>query len=432
VTMVDSEAKKGRLSFKDALLSKYSFDDEESDEDLCFIHFTGSPRHKASFGQSDHFQKQIITLDGRGINCAGPVGEIASICPNVVELDLAKNDLSDFQEVFQIISQLQKLEFLNLSENYLWQRIDDFTPFMADQCKDSLPSIKKLILNNTAIPLETVYSLLNCLTGVQDLYLSLNGYKSIPDTPEQYPNVRSLSINKHVITQWNEIGKVGFVFPGLVELRMSECPLENITATEIAQQFPNLKVLNLNDTLLDSWEAIDALKCFPGLTDVSVMGIPLLEQYSDQHKRQLLIARLPNIQKLNKTGVTDEEREDAERFFIRHHMDDESPPSRYLELVDAHGVLDRLAEVNLKAKESALISFVFDDEPLFKREINLMQSTTSLKKYLSEIVGLPPPGFKVLYRDVEFSFGLDEMKYGPKKLYTYNMKDGDEIHVWSR
>lgn len=267
---------------------------------------------------------------------------------------------------------------------------------------------------------------------VQDLYLSLNGYESIPDTSEQYPNIRSLSINKHVITQWNEIGKLGFVFPGLIELRMSECPLENITATEIPQQFPNLKVLTLNNTLLDKWEAIDALKHFPGLTDVSLMGIPLLEQYSDQHKRQLLIARLPNIQKLNKTSITDEEREDAERFFIRHHLDDENPPSRYLELVDAHGVLDRLAEVNLKAKESALISFVFDDKPLFKREINLMQSTTSLKKYLSEIVGIPPPGFKVFYRDVGFSFGLDEMKYGPKKLYTYNMNDGDEIHVWSR
>jgi hypothetical protein len=53
----------------------------------------------ASFGQSEHFEKRIITLDGRGINCAGAVGEIASICPNVEELDLAKNDLSDFQEV---------------------------------------------------------------------------------------------------------------------------------------------------------------------------------------------------------------------------------------------------------------------------------------------------------------------------------------------
>ena len=53
-------------------------------------------------------------------------------------------------------------------------------------------------------------------------------------------------------------------------------------------------------------------------------------------------------------------------------MDDESPPSRYLELVDAHGVLYRLAEVNLKAKETALISFVFsDDKPLIKREKNL-------------------------------------------------------------
>ena len=50
-----------------------------------------------------------------------------------------------------------------------------------------------------------------------------------------------------------------------------------------------------------------------------------------------------------------------------------------------------------------------------------MQSTTNLKKYLSEIVGLPPPGFKVLYRDVGFYLGLHEMKYDPKKLYTYNM-----------
>lgn len=47
--MVDLQAKKGRLSFKDALISKYSFDDEESIEELCFIHFTGSPKHKGTF-----------------------------------------------------------------------------------------------------------------------------------------------------------------------------------------------------------------------------------------------------------------------------------------------------------------------------------------------------------------------------------------------
>ena len=43
-----------------------------------------------------------MTLDDCGIDCAGPVGEIASICPNVEELDLAKNNLSDFHEVKEI------------------------------------------------------------------------------------------------------------------------------------------------------------------------------------------------------------------------------------------------------------------------------------------------------------------------------------------
>ena len=48
--MVDSQAKKGRISFKDAMLSKYSFDDDQqSDENLCFIHISGSPKRKGTF-----------------------------------------------------------------------------------------------------------------------------------------------------------------------------------------------------------------------------------------------------------------------------------------------------------------------------------------------------------------------------------------------
>lgn len=430
--MVDAEAEKKRLSFKDALINKYSLDE---DEELCFIqtiHISRSPEHKGCHGQSEHFHKKVLTLDSCGINCAGTDGEIASTCPNIEELDLAKNNLSDFQEVMQIISQLHKLEFLNLSENCLSQRIYDFGPFVEDHCKDAMSSIKKLVLNNTSVPLETVYSLLNYLTGVQDLYLSLNGYDTVPVASEKYTNIRNLGINKHSIKQWDEIGKLGFAFPKLTALWMSDCPLENIVPSEITQQFPSLKSLSLNDTQLNSWEDIDALKEFPALTDVSLMGIPLLSEYSDPVRRQLLIARLPKIQKLNKTDVTEDEREDAERFFIRHHMDDDNPPSRYLELVQTHGMLNRLADVNLRPKESAMISFIFDDQPLFKQEINLMQTTTSLKRYLGESIGIPPPGFRMFYKDVDFCYGLEEMVFGARKLYRYNMKDGDEIHVWSR
>lgn len=45
--MEDSLAEKRRLSFKDALLNKYS--EDQSDEELCFIHITGSPKQKGEF-----------------------------------------------------------------------------------------------------------------------------------------------------------------------------------------------------------------------------------------------------------------------------------------------------------------------------------------------------------------------------------------------
>lgn len=44
VVIMDSQAFKRQLSFKDALLNKYSL--EEDDEELCFIHINGSPKHK--------------------------------------------------------------------------------------------------------------------------------------------------------------------------------------------------------------------------------------------------------------------------------------------------------------------------------------------------------------------------------------------------
>ena len=128
---------------------------------------------------------------------------------------------------------------------------------------------------------------------MKKLHLSLNEYCNIPDSKEQYASVRSLFINKHAIKQWDEVAKVGLVFPNLVELWMSECPLENVSALEVAKHFPNLEVLTLNDSLLNAWEHIDALRSFPSLTQLSVMGIPLLKDYSEKEKRQLLVARLP-------------------------------------------------------------------------------------------------------------------------------------------
>lgn len=45
-------------------------------------------------------------------------------------------------------------------------------------------------------------------------------------------------------------------------------------------------------------------------------------EYTEHERRQLLIARLPNVETLNGGGViSSQEREDAERAFIRYYMD---------------------------------------------------------------------------------------------------------------
>lgn len=46
------------------------------------------------------------------------------------------------------------------------------------------------------------------------------------------------------------------------------------------------------------------------------------QDYTKHERRQLLIARLPNITVLNGGGeISAEEREDSERAFIRYYMD---------------------------------------------------------------------------------------------------------------
>ena len=54
----------------------------------------------------------------------------------------------------------------------------------------------------------------------------------------------------------------------------------------------------------------------------------LLQAVEEKLRRQQLVARLPNITRLNGSAVTESERVDAERAFIRLFMDSEEKPDR--------------------------------------------------------------------------------------------------------
>ena len=85
---------------------------------------------------------------------------------------------------------------------------------------------------------------------------------------------------------------------------------------------------------------------------------------TEHERRQLLIARLPFVQTLNGGGkISSDEREDAERAFIRYYMDrpESDRPHRYNELIERHGKLDPLVNIDLRPEKRVKVTFSYGD-----------------------------------------------------------------------
>ncbi len=121
-------------------------------------------------------------------------------------------------------------------------------------------------------------------------------------------------------------------------------PIEDVSVINL-NDFPNLRALHMNDSSLLSWKSIECLNTLRKLKELSVLNIPLGNDMKLEECRYSLIARLPKVQKLNKSEVTDEEREAAEKWVISKFKDSPDPPSIYQDLVAKY---DPLAGGNLK------------------------------------------------------------------------------------
>ena len=134
-------------------------------------------------------------------------------------------------------------------------------------------------------------------------------------------------------------------------LSLAECPIGLLPHPDDIESIPTgLNSLNVSTTKIDSWQEVEKLRKFPGLNDLRIQGCPFLDEFTRKEKRMLLVARLPNVTVLNGGDmITKTEREDAERAFIRHFLEtpEEQRPARWQELVDIHGLLDPLVNIDL-------------------------------------------------------------------------------------
>ncbi|PIK40436.1 hypothetical protein BSL78_22719 [Apostichopus japonicus] len=389
-------------SFVEAFTAKYLEEEEEDETDfgaddgiviLC-------PKSKPG---ANTFLRQVV-LDHQNITSAGKLKEIADKVRNVTELDLSANPLGSWNVVAaveQILSDVQ------------------------DREKKELRFSSSMLLIYLGL---LFYSVLAGFPSVREVHLSLNEFSSIPtpsDGDPRFTSVKKLYFNDNMVTSWSEIAKLGQLFPNVENLLLVNNPLSGLTE-DIGGHFACLKQLSTLDTNLSSWEDIDNFNHFPKLTEIQLRGIPLLKKLKEKESRQLVVARLPHVTKLNNSPISEPEREDAERAFIRKFMDSTEKPKRYEELSSVHKNVHRLAQVDMTVVTSATITIKYK-EKTEKMTISTEQTYLQLLKTLASHFGVRRSKIRLLYWSVKGDSEIDVLDSRTNSLQWYNIRDGDEI-----
>ncbi|XP_074468244.1 tubulin-specific chaperone cofactor E-like protein [Sebastes fasciatus] len=373
------------------------------------------------------FLPSMLVLSGTGIRKAGDQTDIAAFCPHVVELDLSHNQLNDWTEISAIVSNIPHLDLLNLSRNPL--RGVELEPSMAEV----FSGVRKLVLINTHISWDTVHTLTGHTPELEELFLCLNGYNTVSESQTSCPSLRLLQITDNQLQEWAEVRKFGQMYPSLRTLILANNSVDAVGDTQetLRRLFPNLRSINLNNSGLSRWEDIERLSCFPKLEEVKAKGIPLLQPYTPFERHSLLLAQLPSVVLLNGSAVSNGEREDAERLFIRYYQDnpEHELPQRYHILVSKYGELAPLAEVDLTPRDTMVNVRIGDRVEAVG--LCLEQTVGDLRKHLRALLHLPTRAIRLFYinRDMCSVFGPEELRCGNRALHSYSIRDGDEILV---
>ena len=341
---------------------------------------------------------------------------------------------------------MKRLRFLNLGHNPLCKQdekeesaLEESEESEVDRFEARWPielqfeHLNILILNSCFINLDVVERLLERLPNLIELHLASNNYSKVDFSPRFIKNsIEILYFNSNNLTNWNEVCKLGKCFPRLKNLVISHNDIENFTSNLATNKcFQRLEILIMNKLKIDDWSIIDQLSEFPHLKHVRVQNIPLLNPYNDEEKYYLLVSHLSeSIISLNGSEISDEDRENCERKYIRHYIDSIHKPKRYLDLERKHGKLNKLADVRLEGQKLVHVKIKFREAQVFEK-VDVRQTVGDFKKQLEKFVGHPASRFRVFYIDIEAMsvYGPEELKYLNRCLYSFNIRDGDEFEI---
>nr|XP_003699983.1 PREDICTED: leucine-rich repeat-containing protein 23-like [Megachile rotundata] len=192
---------------------------------------------------------------------------------------------------------------------------------------DPMPYLQVLTLKNNKLTttLGISHTLLECLE------LNYNNIEEVTLNPYDLTNLKTLELRGNILTTTN-----GIFFPGLTHLYLAENQIEKLEGLEI---LINLKILHLRSNKLVNLDGFDSrcaklsyvnlrnneltklselekLSCLPALEILVVLENPAVGDPGEEEStyRNIVLAMLPNLRRIDKDPVDYREQRDAREF----------------------------------------------------------------------------------------------------------------------
>ncbi|KPP76339.1 hypothetical protein Z043_104320 [Scleropages formosus] len=252
---------------------------------------------------------------------------------DVVSLNLSGNLLCCWEDVASITKQLEGLQELQLSDNRLC------IPADPQNLAHAFINLRVLALNSTAVicgrkqtevpicPSTHVISIqvLRCAPMwplLEELYVCENEITELHRPKNVLQNLKVLDLSKNSLAGGNELLNIAEL-PRLEKLNLSSTGLSTLQFNDVGPgcktaMFPALKFMSLDDNAISEWSVVNELEKLASLQQLSCHRNPLIEQdRTPETTRQLFIARIGQLQVLNKSEVMREERKGAELDYCK-------------------------------------------------------------------------------------------------------------------
>ncbi|CAG8521457.1 5927_t:CDS:10 [Dentiscutata erythropus] len=469
-------------SFVAALINKYiEYDGDgkiqgneeetyDAQKDLDTLYWAGNTKIEVEALGWDKIRRKQRKLDlltevglsFEQISNAGNLGEIEATCPNIIDLNLSKNLLSDWETVAHICQELKKLEVLRLNYNR-FQPLKSVPNF-----SNAFLNLKNLSLNHTRISWDQIELLEPSFPSLENLQLGFNNIRLLYNNENEKENhpvnkvkgfvkLKVLNLESNGIDSWDTIAFFSDL-PCLETLFLNNNLIERIFYTkenENSKGFSKLQYLNVNENKINDWNSIDELNKFPSLNELRIKKNPFLDNEKPTEANMSIIGRIKGLSALNGSIISSGDRVDAERFYLRVCVKDlkktpeeiEKEHPRFKELCELHGT-PFVDEISMKATSNVLRDRLLaltitsrpslEQDPIKKISKKLLgtMEIRNLKNLLQKLFGIPASRqqlFAVTNYQTEKGTTVLKMEMNDdlRQLSYYDISSGDEIVILS-